>query len=173
MLYLMEPTRSITFAVSATLRVSKYLSLPFSITISIREFPTLFASIHALFMRVISLIVSNYSSFFFISVIRIPAFLTSSCLHYFVIPYRTVTIGSGPFSEDDLDSLPRLYKFHKQLSLLDSLQGKQWGGLEKLQRLKQAELEGFLPKTYASNNIRSNSVTDDKLLKDWNFDMNA
>ena len=84
LLYLMEPTRSITFAVSATLRVSKYLSLPFSITISIREFPTLFASIHALFMRVISLIVSNYSSFFFISVIRIPAFLTSSCLHYFV-----------------------------------------------------------------------------------------
>ena len=71
LLYLMEPTRSITFAVSATLRIWKYLSLPFSITISIREFPTLFASIHALFMRVISLIVSNYSSFFFISVILI------------------------------------------------------------------------------------------------------
>ena len=65
LLYLMEPTRSITFSVSAMLRISKYLSLPFSrITISIREFPTLFASIHALSMPVISLIVSSYSSFF-------------------------------------------------------------------------------------------------------------
>lgn len=86
---------------------------------------------------------------------------------------RTVTIGSGPFSEDDLDSLPRLYKFHKQLTLLSSLQGKQWGKLEKIQRLKQAELQGILPKTFASNDIKVNSVMDDKLLDDWNFDMNA
>jgi hypothetical protein len=36
---------------------------------------------------------------------------------------RTCTIGSGPFSEDDLDSLPLLYKFHRQLTLLSQLEG--------------------------------------------------
>jgi hypothetical protein len=32
-------------------------------------------------------------------------------------------MGSGPFSEDDLDTLPRLFKFHKQLTLLSQLEG--------------------------------------------------
>ena len=36
---------------------------------------------------------------------------------------RSCTMGSGPFSEDDLDTLPRLFKFHKQLTLLSQLEG--------------------------------------------------
>lgn len=32
-------------------------------------------------------------------------------------------MGAGPFSEDDLDTLPRLFKFHKQLTLLSQLEG--------------------------------------------------
>jgi hypothetical protein len=96
-------------------------------------------------------------------------------------------MGSGPFSEDDLDTLPRLFKFHKQLTLLSQLEGtlhdfslllyhhlgKQWGGIEKLQRLKMAHLEGVLPNDYISNTIRCTTVKDRKLLDDWNFDMNA
>jgi hypothetical protein len=36
-----------------------------------------------------------------------------------------------------------------------------------------ATLEGIIPYDYSSNNIRAASVGDDKLLNDWNFDMNA
>ena len=58
--------------------------------------------------------------------------------------------------------------FHKLIHL-----GKQWGGIEKLQRLKMAHLEGVLPNDYISNTIRCTTVKDRKLLDDWNFDMNA
>lgn len=36
-----------------------------------------------------------------------------------------------------------------------------------------ATLEGIIPYDYSSNSIRAASVRDDKLLNDWNFDMNA
>lgn len=53
------------------------------------------------------------------------------------------------------------------------LSGNQWGGLEKIQRLKMATMEGIIPYDYSSNYIRAASVRDDKLLNDWNFDMDA
>ena len=62
--------------------------------------------------------------------------------------------------------------FFRALSIFFLL-GNQWGGVTKLQRLKQANLEGILPNNYGSNAIHASSVMDEKLLDEWNFDMNA